>query len=227
MNSRYILRLLTLLLLLFSAGSPAYSQQSDVGNWLIYFGNQAIDKSWNWHNELQIRNYNFLGDIQQVLVRTGIGYNLTENNNNVLLGYGYIYSERYLPNSDEKASSNEHRIFQQFITKQSPGGLFILHRYRIEERFLPDDFQMRFRYFLAFNLPLNTSTMTPNTIYLSAYNEIFLNAEPPVFDRNRLYGAIGYVLGTSTRCELGYMSQMLEKSSRGQFQVVFYNNLPL
>lgn len=69
--------------------------------------------------------------------------------------------------------------------------------------------------------------MTPNTIYLSAYNEIFLNAQSPVFDRNLLYGAIGYVLGTSTRCELGYMSQMLEQSSRGQFQVVFYKNLPL
>ena len=191
------------------------------------FGNQPLDKTWNWHNELQIRNFNFLGDIQQVLARTGIGYNLTENNNNILLGYGYIYSERYLPNSEEKASSNEHRIFQQFITKQSAGNVFILHRYRIEERFLPNDVQVRFRYFLAFNIPLNTSAMTPNTIYLSAYNEIFLNAQSPVFDRNRLYGAIGYVLGASTRCELGYMSQMLEQSSRGQFQAVFYNNLPL
>lgn len=212
---------------MFFNGTRAHSQQSDIGNWLIYFGNQSLDKTWNWHNELQIRNFNFLGDIQQVLARTGIGYNLTENNNNILLGYGYIYSERYLPNSKEKASSNEHRIFQQFITKQSAGSVYILHRYRIEERFLPDDVQVRFRYFLAFNIPLNTSAMTPNTIYLSAYNEIFLNAQSPVFDRNRLYGAIGYVLGASTRCELGYMSQMLEQSSRGQFQVVFYNNLPL
>lgn len=226
MKHPYILQILAVIFLFFG-GVSAHSQQSDIGNWLIYFGNQPIDKTWNWHNELQIRNYNFLGDIQQVLVRTGIGYNLTENNNNILLGYGYIHSERYLPNSDEKTSSTEHRIFQQFITKQNPGGVFILHRYRVEERFLPDDFQVRFRYFLAFNIPLNTSAMTPNTIYLSAYNEIFLNAQSPVFDRNRLYGAIGYVLGASTRCELGYMSQMLEKSSRGQFQVVFYNNLPL
>lgn len=133
-----ILHILTVIFL-FCGGANSYSQKSNVGNWLIYFGNQPLDKTWNWHNELQIRNFNFLGDIQQVLARTGIGYNLTENNNNILLGYGYIYSERYLPNSEEKASSNEHRIFQQFITKQSAGNVFILHRYRIEERFLPDD----------------------------------------------------------------------------------------
>ena len=110
MKHPYILQILAVIFLFFG-GVSAHSQQSDIGNWLIYFGNQPIDKTWNWHNELQIRNYNFLGDIQQVLVRTGIGYNLTENNNNILLGYGYIHSERYLPNSDEKTSSTEHRIF--------------------------------------------------------------------------------------------------------------------
>ena len=66
--------------------NTSFAQKSDVGNWFIYFGNQKINKKWNWHNEVQYRNYNFAGDLQQLLLRTGIGYNLTENNSNVLMG---------------------------------------------------------------------------------------------------------------------------------------------
>ena len=80
--------LFVLLVLLFSSATKA--QKSNLGNWFIYLGNQPINKKFNWHNEIQYRNYNFIGDINQLLLRTGIGYNLTENNNNVLLGYAFI-----------------------------------------------------------------------------------------------------------------------------------------
>ncbi|HNH23202.1 MAG TPA: DUF2490 domain-containing protein [Ferruginibacter sp.] len=219
------LRMLLIVLFAFSS-TRAVAQRSDVGNWFIYFGNQAINKKWNWWNEVQYRNYNFAGDLQQLLLRTGIGYNLSENNNNLLLGYGFIRSERYLSNG-AKTGSNEHRVYQQFITRQHFGRVLLQHRYRIEERFLPDDFQVRFRYFLACNIPLNNKTMSRNTVYLSAYNELFLNAESPVFDRNRLYGAIGYVINKYLRAEAGFMAQTLEASNRNQFQLVFFNNLPL
>lgn len=203
-----------------------HAQKTDIGNWFIYFGNQQINNKWSWWNEVQYRNYNFAGDLQQLLLRTGISYNLTENNNNVLLGYGFINSQGYLPNSHEKTGTNEHRIYQQFITRQNFGNVFIQHRYRIEERFLPDDFQMRFRYFLGFNIPVNNKTLTKKTFYLSAYNEIFLNAQNSIFDRNRLYGALGYVINKNFRTEAGFMAQTLENSNRNQFQIVLFNNLP-
>ncbi len=210
-------------ILLLSIASNA--QKSGTGNWFIYFGNQQLNKKWSWWNEVQYRNYNFAGDLQQLLVRTGISYNLTENNNNVLLGYGFIHSENYKTGTDNKTGTNEHRLYQQFITRQNFGRVFIQHRYRIEERFLPTDFRMRFRYFLAFNIPLNNKTMAANTVYLSAYNEIFLNAKSPLYDRNRLYGAMGYVINKSFKVEAGFMSQTLEKTNRNQFQIVLFNNL--
>ena len=107
------------------------AQKSNVGNWFVYLGNQKINNQWNWHNELQYRNFNFLGDLNQLLLRTGIGYNLTENNNNILLGYGFINSQKYISDSNEKVGTNEHRIYQQFITKQSFDKVFLQHRYRI------------------------------------------------------------------------------------------------
>lgn len=210
--------------LLFSKTSLA--QKSNTGNWFIYFGNQKINNKWNWWNEVQHRNYNIAGDLQQLLLRTGIGYNLSDNNNNVLLGYAFINGKTYLPNNEDKANTNEHRIYQQFITRQNFGIVFLQHRYRIEERLLPNDFQMRFRYFLSMNVPLNHKLMNAKTIYLSVYNEIFLNAENSIFDRNRLYGALGYVINNSIKMEAGFMAQTLENTNRTQFQIVLFNSLP-
>ena len=223
-----IKKTLLLTLMLFSS-YISFAQKSDVGNWFIYSGNQAINNKWNWWNEVQYRNYNFIGDLQQLLVRTGIGYNLTENNNNILLGYAFINSQNYPPGSEDKedkVSSNENRLFEQFITRQNFGRVFIQHRYRIEERFFSNDFKMRFRYSLSFNVPINIKTMSAKAFYASASNEIFLNAESPVFDRNRLYGGFGYVINKNFRVETGLMVQIQENTNRSQLQIMLFNSLP-
>jgi hypothetical protein len=64
------------------------------------------------------------------------------------------------------------------------------HRYRFEQRFVETDFKMRLRYFLELNIP--TAIKGNNNLYFSTYNEIFLNIESVVFDRNRVYRGIGY-----------------------------------
>ncbi|WP_299891531.1 DUF2490 domain-containing protein [uncultured Lacinutrix sp.] len=200
------------------------AQDSNLGNWLIYIGSKKLNNKWNIHNEVQYRNYDAIGDLEQLLLRTGIGYNLTENNNNILFGYGYILSENYVGDSNEKVSVNEHRIFQQFTTKQKIGKIGLSHRYRFEQRFVEDDFKMRLRYFLGLNIPLQYKEDGKNPLYLSAYNEIFLNTESSVFDRNRLYGGLGYKFSKALRVELGYMNQFFENSGRDQINVIAFVN---
>jgi Protein of unknown function (DUF2490) len=217
-------RLYILLLLLFP--TIVVAQKSEVGNWFIYFGNQKINDKWNWHNEIQYRNFNFAGDLEQLIVRTGIGYNLTEKNNNLLLGYGFIHSEPYISGTNDKKKINEHRIYQQFLTKQTFGRVNISHRYRMEERFIEDNFKLRFRYFLSLNIPINKKEMTDNTVYCTAYNEIFLNVKSPIFDRNRIYGGLGFVINKHFKVEAAMMTQLLETKKRSQFQIVLFNNLP-
>ncbi|CAM3050795.1 DUF2490 domain-containing protein [Chryseobacterium flavum] len=201
-----------------------FAQKSDLGAWYMYFGNNKISKKLNLHNEIQYRNFDAAGDLEQLLIRTGIGYDLTENNNNVLLGYGFILSQPYV--NGEKKENIEHRIFQQFITKQKFGRFNFQHRYRLEERFLQDDFRMRFRYMLGLNIPITQKDMLPKTLYASVYNEIFLHFNSSVFDRNRVYGALGYVINKNMRIEAGYMNQIQENKNRGQVQIGFYNNIP-
>ncbi len=196
------------------------AQDSNFGNWLIYIGNKKLDSKWNIHNEIQYRNYNAIGDLEQLLLRTGLGYTFKESKNNVLLGYGYILSENYTDNTEDKITVNEHRIFQQFITSQSFGNIKLNHRYRFEQRFVEDDFKMRFRYFLGLSIPINTS----NKYYFSAYNEIFLNTQSSIFDRNRLYAGIGHNFNSNFRVEIGYMNQFFETSSRDQLNIITFLN---
>ncbi|WP_292943049.1 DUF2490 domain-containing protein [Olleya sp. UBA1516] len=221
MKRNKIIATLTFMLVL-----PFYglSQDSNLGNWLIYIGSKELKNGWNIHNEVQYRNYDAVGDLEQLLLRTGLGYNLTENNNNLLLGYGYILSENYVGDTDQKVSVNEHRIFQQFTTKQNVGVLNLSHRYRFEQRFVEDDFKMRFRYFLGLKIPLQNKADGNNPLYLSAYNEIFLNTKSEIFDRNRLYGGLGYQFSKQLRLELGYMNQFFETSSRDQINIMAFVN---
>lgn len=209
-----------ILFILLSFPFALLGQRSDLGNWLIYIGNKKIATKWNWHHEVQYRNYNVIGDLEQLLLRTGIGYNLGKDNNNILLGYAFIHSQNYLPNRVDKVMVNEHRIFQQFTTKQKLGRVYLSHRYRFEQRFIQNQpFRLRFRYFLSANVPLNHKTMVDKTVYLSAYNEIFINTHQSFFDRNRLYGGVGFKLNKLIKFELGYMNQFLDTENRDQINL--------
>ena len=215
--------LITIANLLFCSSSLA--QNSDFGNWLMYLGNKQINTKWNWHNEVQYRDYNAIGDLEQLLLRTGIGLNLTENNNNLLLGYGFIHSQNYQDNTDDKIDINEHRIFQQFITRQSIARIKVQHRYRFEQRWIEDaDIRLRFRYFLSINIPINNRDIIDKTWYGSIYNEIFINNDRVIFDRNRLYFGIGYRLNKVARFEIGYMNQFLNNTSRDQMNLITFVN---
>ncbi|MFY0628749.1 MAG: DUF2490 domain-containing protein [Flavobacteriaceae bacterium] len=196
----------------------AKSQDSGLGNWLVYIGSKQLNSKWNLHHEVQYRNYNALGDLEQLLLRTGLGYNVGSKSN-LLLGYGYINSENFTGNGNDQKTVEEHRIFQQFITKHSLGSLGIQHRFRLEERFVESDFKTRFRYFLGVNVPFKESKY-----YASFYNEIFLNGESTTFDRNRIYGGIGYKVSKGIKIELGYMNQIFETSGRDQINIITFVN---
>jgi len=196
------------------------AQESDLGNWVLLFGNKKINDKLNWHHEVQYRNYDAVGDLEQLLLRTGIGVDVGDNTN-LLLGYGFIRSENYVQ-VDEKFVVNEHRIFQQLITKQNITKLRLQHRYRFEQRFVEDVFKLRFRYFLGLAYPLWKEESTPRELYFSMYNEIFLNTKRDVFDRNRLYGGLGFRLNEKLRFELGYMNQFLNASNRDQINMVMF-----
>jgi hypothetical protein len=214
------------ILILFVTLTAQISLAQSNGNWIIYFGQTKFSERWSMFNEVQYRNYNAIGKLEQLLTRHSVGYALQPNNHYVSLGYGYILAQPISVLSGLGPElTHEHRIFQQFLSTQQIGRVKLTHRYRIEERFFRDDFKVRFRYFLAVNIPFNHKTIQKNTVYLSLYDEVFLQPEALVFDRNRLYGAIGFAFTPNLKLELGYMSQALSNYYRNQFQIVLHHTI--
>lgn len=193
---------------------------------MMYFGQTKLSTRWSMFNELQYRNYNAIGTLEQLLTRHSVGYALQPSTHYLSLGYGYVLTQPISVLSGKRPDRiNEHRIYQQYHSFQQIGRVKLMHRYRFEQRFFQDDFRLRFRYFLALQVPLNRPVFVKNTIYLSFYNEVFLQPESSVFDRNRLYGALGYAFSPSFKLEIGMMSQMLSSTYRNQLQVVIHHSL--
>lgn len=204
----------------------ALSQKSDLGTWMKLGNDLELNDRWKIETEVQYRDYGFVGDLQQFSIKSGVGYDLTEDNNNLLLGFALVKSGDYIT-EDEKILKNEQRIYQQFSTKQKFGILAIQHKYRIEERFSSDNFKMRFRYSLKATVPLNNKSMLNKTIYAVASNEILINAKGPAFDSNRLYGGFGYVFSKNFKFEAGFLAQTKTAFTRNQIQISLSNSFSL
>lgn len=202
------------LLLFISTFSQAIAQNSN-GAWQAYFGNFTLKNNWNWHNEVQTRFFEEASLTHSFLIRNGIGLNLNENNNNVLLGYAWIGGFHQSPHM-------EHRVYQQYITKQRFGPIFLLHRYRAEQQFFPSKFQLRFRYFLAINYALNKPEVSQGAFYLSLYNEFFFKPTTRTFDRNRLYGGLGYAITDEIKIEGALLHQAINENNHYLFQIVLF-----
>ena len=208
-----------LCVILFVLGmNRSYSQESQLGNWLVYVGSKQLNPRFNLHHEIQLRNYNAVGDLEQLLIRSGIGYTFNKSKNNFLIGYGFIDSRNYL-NIEARERVIEHRIFQQFISKQQWGQIGLSHRLRFEQRFVEDQFKTRFRYFLSFKIPIRSKNN-----YVSLYNELFINTHELSYDRNRTYLGYGHQWNSKLKTEIGYMNQFLNGASRDQINIMtFYN----
>ena len=72
MNKR-LMKKLILVLVLFSIPFLGISQENGPGNWLVYIGSKQLNSKWNLHHEIQYRNYNAIGNLEQLLLRTCLG----------------------------------------------------------------------------------------------------------------------------------------------------------
>ncbi|VAW20374.1 hypothetical protein MNBD_BACTEROID04-1523 [hydrothermal vent metagenome] len=202
------------------------AQQEEVGNWLMYFGTNKISDKYSIHTEIQYRNYTITpNNTEQLLLRTGLNYHFSKRAT-VTAGYAYIPS--YVYESEQKSpETEEHRIWQQFILTNKIGNVKFEHRYRIEQRWVNQDYRNRLRYRLMLFVPLNKPVIEEGSLFLGLYDEIFINTKETFFDRNRLYGALGYQYNKATSLQVGMMHQQVNNTGKWylQFALVFNTDL--
>lgn len=218
-----------ILLLFLSSVFNCYSQNGDqMGAWYMYFWNTSIKETGiGFQGDIQYRNWNLGGDLEQLLIRGGLTYSPKGTKAKFTLGYGYVLSGGY--SLENTSTSNESRIYQEALLPHKIGSrVYLTHRYRFEQRFVQgQDFRMRMRYNLFLTVPLNKTNLEKGAVYASIYNEVFVNTskhigagrEVSIFDRNRLYGAIGYHILDNLKVQLGYMHQSLNGYAKGQGQL--------
>lgn len=224
--------LLTIFLFTFWNTTNAQFEQSKTGAWYMYFfKHQFKNSQFGVQGDIQYRNWNLAGDLEQLLIRSGITYKPKSANVLLTLGYGNITTGQF---GDSNDTSVESRIYQEALIPQKLGNrLYLAHRFRYEQRFVENqDFRTRYRYNLFLNIPLNTNALIKNAYYLALYNELFINGQTDIgdnrmvelFDRNRTYLGLGYVLKPSMKFQLGWMNQKTVNWGKGQLQLSFHHS---
>ncbi len=200
--------------------------QGQTGAWYMYMWNtENRDTGFGWQGDIQYRNWDTTSDLEQLLIRGGFTWRPENGPVKYTVGYAHITSGAFGPSNDK---NEENRTYQEALVGQTLGRkLFLSHRFRFEQRWVNgQDFRTRFRYFLAANYPFNQDTLGKGAVYVSLYNELFVNLnrdigdgrEVDYFDRNRAYAALGYSVSDSLRLQLGYMWQENRNFGSGQIQ---------
>lgn len=220
------------LLLLFIATcfsvnlSNAQIDDDQLGAWYMYFWTADLNESrWGFQGDIQYRNWDIIGDLEQLLLRGAVTYRPKDTNIKLALGYANITTGAF---GDDDSTVNESRIYQEALMPQKVGGrLYFTHRFRYEQRFNEgQDFRTRFRYGLFLNIPLSGKEIVAKSWYLGFYNELFINGENNIgdgrrvntFDRNRLFGAVGYALKKDLKIQVGLMRQISNGVDKTQLQ---------
>lgn len=211
--------------------AEAQIDEDKLGAWYMYFFNTTFKESqWGVQGDIQYRNWNLGGDLEQLLLRGGLTFKPKKADIKFTLGYGHITTGAY---GSDNSTDTESRIYQEALFPVKFGKrVYTNHRFRYEQRFVENqDFRTRYRYNLFVNIALNKEVMDKNTVYLALYNELFINGQRDIgnertveiFDRNRFYIAMGYVIKKGLKVQFGVMNQTTDNWSKNQLQLSFHH----
>ena len=229
MKKNVYLLIISICLLVAKKGN-AQLNEDQMGAWYMYFFNTTFNESpWGVQGDVQFRNWNIAGDLEQLLLRGGITYKPKKADIKLTLGYGNITTGSY---GSDKSTSAESRIYQEALFSVQFGNrLYTNHRFRYEQRFVKgQDLRTRYRYNLFLNIALNKAEMNKKTLYLAFYNELFINGQRStgngntveIFDRNRFYAGLGYIIKEGLKIQFGVMNQTTDNWSKNQLQLSFH-----
>ncbi len=225
------LRIITLLFIALTGTTNAQINGDQAGAWYMYFFNTTNKESkWGIQGDVQYRNWNLGGDLEQLLLRGGITYKPNNAAIKYTLGYGNITTGTF---GNSSATTAESRIYQEALFPLKIGErVYLNNRIRYEQRFVENqDLRTRYRYNLFVNIPINNLKLAEETLYLALYNELFINGQRDIgnaqsvefFDRNRFYVALGYVLKEGLKVQLGGMNQTTDNWSKNQIQISLHH----
>ncbi|MCE3280104.1 MAG: hypothetical protein K0S44_2295 [Bacteroidetes bacterium] len=216
---------------IFAAITFSVSQVSyNTGAWVIATSQIRFHNKFSLHAEAQFRDHGIFNETEQILLRVGLNFHNSPQSM-ITVGYGRITNYPADHEFLETPSVTEDRVWEQYLMRNSVGRVIFEHRYRLEQRWIRINNSSRYldrvRYCLRFTIPLNKKTLEKNTLFLSFYDELFINLTNIPFDRNRAYGVVGFQLTALANVQLGYMAQTIGTKTKSFLQAGLFYNIDL
>jgi long-subunit fatty acid transport protein len=197
-------------------------------SWYALTADYSFNHRWGAHAEIQARRNGLIYKPQQFVFRLGANYHYTPSIT-FTLGASHIHKSPYGAKPAALPKS-EHNIYEQVNLKQHVRRFSFQHRYRRETRWVDKvvavdnepqiqgkKYLHRMRYRLSVKVPLNTYKIQPGTWFLVGGNEVFINTSAltsgNTFNQNWLFGSLGYQMSHWVRIKVGYLHQLIKKSS--------------
>ncbi len=189
--------------------SQSYTIKDRYGvSWNRYYLSWDFRPGWALHQEADYRFLTHTGAWHQLVFHTHLHWRW-HSNADAAFGVTRMENGALEPSTLPHPRRIEWRLFQEMnLSTPIFRTLVAHHRYRIEQRFIPNlevPFVWRGRYKLQLNWTLPGAKWT-----VHVFDEILLNwgkGTPGIFDQNRLYAGLSHAFSEHIRAEVGYMAQ--------------------
>ncbi|MBK6264044.1 DUF2490 domain-containing protein [Marivirga sp. S37H4] len=200
--------------------NPDVPERKEIRNvtetWIGLYTKYRIKERLFYYGEYHLRRRDqFWNEMGQIYLRFGLSYLV---NKNFEFTAGIVNPYYWAPGGDSEGIDkvvSQFRGWQQFLFIIPFDRLKIYHQIRTEQRWKRDytegsEFKLdfRFRYKLLAYYPLNKPTLDQGALFLSTYNEIFIQAGKGViynhFEDFRFFAGLGYILNDQVQFQTGY-----------------------
>ncbi len=207
---------------LFQSGLAQTESEEVQGSWFVFVNQHRFNTKLSALTDVQYRSWELVQNFNQLLMRSTLYYKL-DSEFQLGLGYGFIITDPSFEIVTGEKTLNEHRIHEDLIFNRSFSNGIWFNRYRLEQRYLPNenngyDLSQRVRYMSRINYQLTSK------FSISAFDEVFLNLERPVFSQNRLYFGLGYQTTPALNVQLGYMKNHFSNANFNRIVLTLWYN---
>lgn len=189
---------------------------SSNGIWLGFYTKYHFNDKWAYYGEYHVRKRDGFSEMAQVYLRFGATYTLAKY---VDVTVGFVNPYYWAPDQNDPNVDKvvpQFRTWEQMVFATPFDHIKLFHQLRFEQRYKRNyekgsDFKLthRFRYKVTLYVPLNKPAFENHTLFLSMYEEIFIQAGKSVvynhLEDNRVFGGLGYNLSETLQVQAGYM----------------------
>ena len=160
--------------------------QNDVGSWLIYKNKLKLNNKTSIDTQYQHRSFSLDFAEDQALITAGLSHVISPN---VIVSAGYR----------KIGALSENGMYQKIAFSTQLNKIKLTNSFFLEERWLGDNFQLRYRFGLTANIPLSPKTA------LSLTEEVFLQNSGTSFNQNRVTAQVSHKLSDVLQLNSGLM----------------------